>query len=315
MEHLHCGDIQPAPRILAIDDTRDNLFILEKITAQYLPQCVFLSAASPTEGLELAVTGGPDVILVDYQMPEMDGIEVCRRLKNDRNTAHIPVVILTAHESSPKLRSEGLDAGADDFVSKPIDNLEFIARIKVMLRIKQSEDSLKAVNRDLEEIVWNRTAALRESEERFRELFNHMSSGVAVFRAVDGGRDFIFTDLNRAGERIDKIRREDVIGKSVKDLFPSVEEIGLFDIFRRVWETGIPASLPVSYYRDERLEFWVENYVYKLPSGEIVAIHDDVTEKKRRNSRSAGARKNTVLCSSRAQMVSLSCHVQAGFSK
>ncbi len=122
--------------------------------------------------------------------------------------------------------------------------------------------------------------SLREGEERFRMMFENMSNAVAVYESVGEGDDFIFKDFNRAGEKIDCVKREDLIGKSVLDVFPGVVEFGLFDVFRRVWQTGAPEHHPISFYKDEKISGWRENYVYKLPSGEIIAIYDDVTEQK-----------------------------------
>jgi len=123
-------------------------------------------------------------------------------------------------------------------------------------------------------------AALKESETRFRDLFNNMSSGVAIYDATADGMDFIIRDINRAVETIEKVKKEDIIGHRVREIFPGVENLGLLDVFRRVWKTGSPEHHPVSQYRDNRISGWRENYVYKLPSGEIVAIYEDVTEKK-----------------------------------
>jgi diguanylate cyclase (GGDEF)-like protein len=123
---------------------------------------------------------------------------------------------------------------------------------------------------------------LRESENRFRELYDNMKSGVAVYEAVDGGRDFVFRDCNGAAEKIDQLSKADVVGKSVSQIFPAIKEFGLFEIFQSVWKDGIPRHHPVSHYKDGRIGGWRENYVYKLPSGEIVAIYDDVTESKKR---------------------------------
>ena len=109
---------------------------------------------------------------------------------------------------------------------------------------------------------------IKSSEVRFRELFNNMSSGVAVYEARDDGNDFIIKDSNRAGELISKVNRENIVGRSV------------LEVFQRVWKTGEPEYHPVSLYRDDYLSHWAENYVYKLPSGEIVAVFDDVTERK-----------------------------------
>jgi PAS domain S-box-containing protein len=122
--------------------------------------------------------------------------------------------------------------------------------------------------------------ALRESETRYRELFDNISSGVAIYRAKDNGNDFVFQDFNQAGEKLDGDRGEDIIGKSVLEARPSLKEFGLFDVLKRVWETGVPEHFPVTYYQDNRLSGWYENYVYKLPSGEIVSIYDDITDRK-----------------------------------
>lgn len=122
---------------------------------------------------------------------------------------------------------------------------------------------------------------LSESESNLKALVENIKSGVAVFRASADGRDFFLTAFNRAAERIEKLRREELIGKNVEEVFPGIAESGLLDVFRRVWESGVAEHLPLSFYQDGRIAAWRENYVYKLPNGEIVAIYDDVTERKK----------------------------------
>ena len=122
--------------------------------------------------------------------------------------------------------------------------------------------------------------SLIESEEVFKELFDNMSSGVVVYESVNNNKDFIIKDINKAGEQISKVRREEVLGKQVTSVFPGVKDLGLFTVFQRVLKTGISEKLPVSLYVDDRVSHWVENYVYKLPSGYIVAIYDNVTERR-----------------------------------
>lgn len=112
-------------------------------------------------------------------------------------------------------------------------------------------------------------------------LMDHVASGVAIYRAVNDGSDFVFVDFNAAAEQIEHVRREDLIGKSVTDVFPGVREFGLLEVFRRVWRTGQAQDHPVSVYRDERVTGWRRNHVCRLPNGCVMAIYDDVTEHKR----------------------------------
>jgi len=121
---------------------------------------------------------------------------------------------------------------------------------------------------------------LRDSESRLKELFEHLSSGVAVYQASADGQNFIISAFNGAAERIDNAKRCDLIGKNVVEVFPGIVEFGLLEVFRRVWRSGMAEHFPVSFYQDGRISGWRDNYVYKLPNGEIVAIYDDVTREK-----------------------------------
>ena len=119
--------------------------------------------------------------------------------------------------------------------------------------------------------------SLKESEERFRSLFDHMSAGVAIFEADDGGKDFLFQDINQAGERISRVRREEVLGTSLRASLPGAEEMGLLAAMRRAWHSGRPEDLGVRKYRDQNVEYWLDNYIFRLPSGQVVTVHEDVT--------------------------------------
>ena len=121
---------------------------------------------------------------------------------------------------------------------------------------------------------------LERSERRYRSLFDGMSSGVAVYEAVEDGADFVFKDFNLAGCKIDQIEKDGIIGCRVTDCFPAVERFGLLEVFRRVWRTGKSEHHPISLYRDDRITGWRENFVYRLPSGEVVAVYDDTTKQK-----------------------------------
>jgi PAS domain S-box-containing protein/putative nucleotidyltransferase with HDIG domain len=116
-----------------------------------------------------------------------------------------------------------------------------------------------------------------KAEEHYRQLVDHVSSGVVVYEAVRGGEDFVIKDFNHAAEKIEKISRDSVVGRSVLEVFPGVRELGLFDVFKRVWRTGEPERHGKSYYHDERISGWKENYIYRSPAGDVVAIYDDIT--------------------------------------
>ncbi len=153
---------------------------------------------------------------------------------------------------------------------------------------KKAEEDLNQHRNNLEEMVSQRTLEIEavneellKSEVKFRELFNRMKSGVAIFDVSGNGEDFIFQDFNPAGERIEAIKKETLIGKSVCEVFPGVKSMALFEVFQRVWHTGKPEHHPASFYKDDRIQGWRENYVFKLPSSEVVSVYDDVTLQKR----------------------------------
>ena len=126
-------------RILIVDDLAPNLRLLEtKLSAYYYD---VVQAQSGKKALALAASGSPDLILLDALMPEMNGFEVCRALKSNPATWHIPVIMVTAlEETSDRIR--GLEAGADDFITKPIDDFNLMARVKSLLRLKMVTDQL-----------------------------------------------------------------------------------------------------------------------------------------------------------------------------
>lgn len=127
-----------------------------------------------------------------------------------------------------------------------------------------------------------REASPKIGEERFRQLFEHMGSGVAIYEAVDNGEDFVIKDFNKAAEKIEHVLKRDILGRRVSEVFPGIKKLGLFKVFQKVWKTGEPEYLPDALYQDERNPgSWRENWVYKLSFGEIVAVYNDITYRKR----------------------------------
>ena len=123
-------------------------------------------------------------------------------------------------------------------------------------------------------------------ESLFKVLFENMSSGAAIYEVKnDGryGRDYIIKDFNAVSRQIEGMTREEVIGKSLFDLRPNIDDYGLIETFRKVWKTGKPTHFPSKQYVDENYSNWYENQVFKLPTGEIVAMYNDVTENEQKN--------------------------------
>jgi len=126
--------------------------------------------------------------------------------------------------------------------------------------------------------------SLKQSETRFRQLFDSMLSGVAMYDVRDNGKSFFFKDINHSAERLDKVLKKNVVGKKVEDVFPGVVDFGLLKIFFKVWKTGEPVNFPIKEYNDERISGWRDNYIFKLTTGEVVAIYNDVTTAKQAQS-------------------------------
>ena len=121
--------------------------------------------------------------------------------------------------------------------------------------------------------------SLQESQMRFRELYNRMSSGVAIYAADESGQNFYLKDMNRSGQLITGLKEENYRNKIIQKVFPGINNFGLLEVFQRVWQTGQPELFPAALYQDARLTKWFENSVYKLPNGELVVVFSDVTER------------------------------------
>jgi adenylate cyclase len=143
-------------RILVVDDVSANVRLLEAILAPRGYDVV--SATNGPEALELVESAEPDLVLLDVVMPEMDGYVVCRTLREREETAVLPVIMITSSTGAEKTRA--IDAGADDFIQKPLNHHELLTRVRSLLRIKRYHDTIKAqaaellkLNQTLEERV------------------------------------------------------------------------------------------------------------------------------------------------------------------
>ncbi|HPW45938.1 MAG TPA: response regulator, partial [bacterium] len=139
MEKLNIPKFDPPLNVLAVDDDATNLLIIEKMLKPY--GCIVEKAASGQDALNKVWKKLPDIILLDVMMPGMDGFEVCRNLKGKESTRLVPIIIVTAlHQKEDRIK--GIQAGCDDFISKPIERLELIARVHALGQVKRLNDDL-----------------------------------------------------------------------------------------------------------------------------------------------------------------------------
>jgi PAS domain S-box-containing protein len=252
--------IEEVSTLLLVDDNPDNLFILQQVINQHLPQCEVATALSARKGLEIAAARPLDGALIDVQMPEMDGLEMCRHLKaDDSGTDRVPVILITAHRSSSEEKAEGLEAGAVDFIARPIDNVELVARIKTILRMKRAE------------------RALQKSEQMHRAILGTVPDMMFRIR-----KDGVFLSFLAGKDYKPALAPSEFLNKKVQEVLP--EEIGsqTTHLVKKALETGqmqlMEYQLPVRLPNGPLCDF--ESRMVVSGENEVLAIVRDITERK-----------------------------------
>jgi CheY-like chemotaxis protein len=147
---------QKTPIVLVVDDDQPSLELLQAYLEDM--DCQTVPVHDGLEALEIIGKQPPDLILLDIMMPKMSGFEVCKRIKNDPKTSDIPVIMVTALNEFGDIE-RGIDSGTDDFISKPINKLELVTRVKTMLKLKHLSDKLERTLAYLSEIEKHAQAA------------------------------------------------------------------------------------------------------------------------------------------------------------
>jgi two-component system cell cycle response regulator len=202
-------------RVLVVDDLIPNIKLLEaRLTAEYFD---VVTATNGFEALRICERGECDLVLLDVMMPGIDGFEVCRKLKGNSDTLHLPVVMVTALDQTSD-RVKGLEAGADDFLTKPIDEIALIARVRSLARLKATVDELRAraetsatlgvtgaVAHQLDDglggrvlVVDDRVNSSEKIEEALRGLYEvevESDPAEALFRAADDAYELVIVSL------------------------------------------------------------------------------------------------------------------------
>jgi len=140
---------QISPTILIVDDDQPSLELLQAYLEDV--DCETVSAKDGLQALKIISKSPPDLVLLDIMMPKMSGFEVCKKIKNDPKTADIPVIMVTALNEFGDIE-QGINSGTDDFISKPVNKLELLTRVKTMLKLKHLSDTLERTLAYLSEI-------------------------------------------------------------------------------------------------------------------------------------------------------------------
>lgn len=213
-------------KLLIVDDNPDNLFTLRALIEQHMNATV-LEATSGREALDIAVkTPDIDLIVLDVQMPEMDGFETASLLKIRKKTQNIPIIFLTAAFKTQEFQQRGYKVGAADYLLKPIDDNQLINKLSTYFRLIEKE---REMNRLLEEKVRQRTAELNEAREHLQNIIAAMGEALLILDAE--GR---VTEANPAACRMLGYEENELISLSIGDLFEE-ESDQQADAFMGTW--------------------------------------------------------------------------------
>lgn len=200
-------------KILIVDDEPFNLDLLEQELGEY--DYAIERASDGVEALEKTESFKPDVILLDYMMPRMNGLEVTKRLRAEPAHRGIPVILLTA-KATQEDKVAGLDAGADDYVTKPFDSFELLARVRAMLRLKEMHDTLEEWNRTLADKVKQQVAEIDRMARLKRYLAPQIAETIltedeALFKTHRREITIVFLDLRGFTAFSDSAEPEEVM--------------------------------------------------------------------------------------------------------
>jgi two-component system, cell cycle response regulator len=272
---MRTADDAPAQRILVVDDHPDNIEIIEaRLTSRGF---IVETASNGQEALDRVAENPPHLILLDVMMPLIDGYEVSRRIKSDPALPFIPIILVTARDSTQD-KVDGLDAGAEDYLTKPINFPELEARVRSMLRIKRLQDELDQKNRELEHV--NRKLKKLSITDGLTELYNHRHVHELLHEEFERSRRsgdpiaVVMLDLDRFKQVNDTYGHptgDVILYETARILRDTAREI---DMIGRYGGEEFIAILPGASEADalqfaERVRRRVEEYVYRDEGTEV----------------------------------------------
>ncbi len=283
--------------VLIVDDNPNNIQVLATILAECGYELGIAQNAS--EVYQFLNGNSPDLILLDVEMPDVDGYEVCSNIKADPTHQDIPIIFLTVKSETEDI-IKGFDLGAVDYITKPFNRRELISRVRTQISLKQSRDELARKNQELENVLQARkkleaekdhlTARLIEHqdqlekkvEERTQELGAANKRITSIIESITDGfaaldKEWKYIYVNHHQFFPDDLTPRDVIGKSVWDIYPGVVGTFVHDEFHRAMEERIPVHFECPSSFDDS---WFEVTIYPFDDG-ICCYFKDIAEKKK----------------------------------
>ncbi|MBN1412526.1 MAG: PAS domain S-box protein [Spirochaetales bacterium] len=213
--------------------------------------------------LFLLALSGAITIIIFYNIFERDRTNLVRNLALKNNELIQTCGKLSASDQQQRALNQQLRAHEQQLSA-------------INQQLRANEQQLRAANQQLKA----NEEALRANENRLRMLFDNSSNAIMILEARDHREQYIIRDINPACEAIEKIRREEAINRDLLEILPGIKSTNLLEVFNKVKDSGIPEQVPAFYYRDERISGFREHYVYKIQTGELVCVYNDITEKK-----------------------------------
>ncbi len=253
--------------IVLVDDSKDNLIVTQDVLLNSLPDVEIVTFDKPQKVMDFLCGSTVSLAVIDVQMPGINGIELCSLIKTRKETQHIHVILITSHNAPSSLKAAGLEAGADDFVTRPVDNTELVARVKVALRINRAESELRH--------------NAKQAQQDYKQFFDKMLSGIAVHEMIvnaDGkAQDYRFLSVNPAFEMLTTLRADDIVGKTVLEVLPNFKPKWI-ERYEHVITTGEPVH---SEDYSEALDKHFEVVAFRLSDGKFATSFTNITERKR----------------------------------
>ena len=257
-------------RILIVDDNRNNLFTLDALIRKHM-QVEVLQADSGQQALDIALKDPRiDLIVLDIQMPEMDGFQTASMLKVRQKTRDIPIIFLTAAYKTDEFQQKGYEVGAADYLLKPIDDNQLINKISTYLRLIEKE---RDMNRQLEQLVEERTGELKLAKQYLENVINNM--GEALLLLEPGGS---IKAANPAACQMLDYAEADLLGMAIGDVFEEEEAVQA-NAFMGTWlealiRTGTISSIEARFIAkdQQRVPILFSRTAIKDEAGEITDI-------------------------------------------